>query len=126
MSGEKRPLIDDGADGLAVDASLADPAAKEQLQALRSSIDDVDAELVRLLAERFRITRDVGVLKAAHGLPPTDLVRKHEQVDALRRLADEAGLDPDFCEKFMHFVMDEVIRNHVRIAESAAHSTSGR
>lgn len=118
MSGEKRPLVDGPAGELAADASPADPAAQEQLRALRSSIDEVDAALVRLLAERFRITRDVGVLKAAHGLPPTDLVRKHQQVDALRRLADEAGLDPDFCEQFVHFVMDEVIRNHVRIAES--------
>ena len=126
MPDEKHPLIDDRVDASAVDASLTDPAAMEQLEAFRCSIDEVDAALVRLLAERFRITRDVGVLKAAHGLPPTDLVRKHQQVAALRGLAEEAGLDPDFCEKFMHFVMDEVIRNHVRIAESAAHSTSDR
>lgn len=119
MSGEKRPLIEDQAEELVAGAPITDLAAREQLRALRSSIDEVDAALVRLLAERFRITRDVGVLKAAHGLPPTDLVRKHQQVDAMRRLADETGLDPDFCEKFMHFVMDEVILNHVRIAEAA-------
>ena len=124
MPDEEHPLIDDRVDKLTVDASLADPAVKEQLQALRNSIDDVDAELVRLLAERFRITRDVGVLKAAHGLPPTDVVRKHQQVNALRGLAEEAGLDPDFCERFMHFVMDEVIRNHRRIAASRAPGAS--
>ena len=126
MSGEERPLVDDRVDDVIADVPITDPAAREQLQSFRSSIDKVDAELVRLLAERFRITRDVGVLKAAHGLPPTDPVRKHQQVAALRGLAEEAGLDPDFCEKFMHFVMDEVIRNHVRIAESAAPSTSDR
>ena len=103
---------------------MADPVAQDQLRAFRQSIDEVDAALVRLLAERFRITRDVGVLKAAHGLPPTDLARKHQQIDALRCLADELGLDPDFCEQFVHFVMDEVIRNHVRIAESVVESSN--
>ncbi|WP_420627098.1 chorismate mutase [Candidatus Poriferisodalis sp.] len=90
----------------------------DQLDAFRRSIDDVDAALVRLLAERFRITQEIGVYKAAHEMPPEDPVRQHQKVDGLRQLAAEEGLDPDFCEKFLHFVMDEVIRNHVRIAES--------
>lgn len=124
MPGEKRPLIDDRVSDAIADAPMTDQSANQQLAELRRGIDTVDAELVRLLAERFRITRDVGFLKAAHGLPPTDLVRQHEQVDVMRRLAEEAGLDPDFCESFLHFVMDEVIRNHVRIAESADEITS--
>ncbi|WP_420446299.1 chorismate mutase [Candidatus Poriferisodalis sp.] len=90
----------------------------DELAAYRRSIDEVDAALVRLLAERFRVTHAVGVHKAAHGTPPADPVREQEQIDALRQLATEEGLDPDFCEKFVHFVMDEVIRNHVRIAET--------
>lgn len=90
----------------------------KQLAAYRRSIDEVDAELVRLLAERFRITHEIGVFKAANGLAPVDLVRQREQIDGLRLLSTEAGLDPDFCERFVHFVMDEVIRNHRRIAES--------
>ena len=90
----------------------------DELAAYRRSIDKVDAALVRLLAERFRITHAVGVHKAAHGMPPIDLVREQEQIDGLRQLAAEEGLDPDFCEKFVRFVMDEVIRNHVRIVET--------
>lgn len=94
-----------------------------ELADFRRSIDKVDAELVRLLAERFRITHDIGVYKAANDLPPVDLPRQHEQVDGLRRLAVAEGLDPDFCERFVHFVMDEVIRNHKRIAETASEFT---
>lgn len=90
----------------------------DELAAFRRSIDKVDAELVRLLAERFRITHEIGVYKAANDLPPVDLPRQHAQVDGLRRLALAEGLDPDFCERFVHFVMDEVIRNHRRIAEA--------
>ncbi|MDE0497805.1 MAG: chorismate mutase [Acidimicrobiaceae bacterium] len=95
----------------------------DELAAHRSSIDEVDAALVRLLAERFRITHAIGVYKADNDLPPVDLVRQQQQVEGLRRLALDEGLDPDFCERFLHFVMDEVIRNHRRIAEAASEFT---
>ncbi|MCY3585228.1 MAG: chorismate mutase [Acidimicrobiales bacterium] len=95
----------------------------DELAAHRSSIDEVDAALVRLLAERFRITHAIGVYKADNDLPPVDLVRQRQQAEGLRRLALDEGLDPDFCERFLHFVMDEVIRNHRRIAEAASEFT---
>ncbi|MXX42421.1 MAG: chorismate mutase [Acidimicrobiales bacterium] len=95
----------------------------DELAAHRSSIDEVDAALVRLLAERFRITHAIGVYKANNDLPPVDLVRQRQQAEGLRRLALDEGLDPDFCERFLHFVMDEVIRNHRRIAEAASEFT---
>ncbi|WP_419551878.1 chorismate mutase [Candidatus Poriferisodalis sp.] len=90
----------------------------DQLEAYRRSIDDVDAALVRLLAERFRITQEIGVYKAAHGMPAADPFREEQHIGRLRALAAEAGLDPEFSEKFLRFVMDEVIRHHEHIAES--------
>ena len=78
----------------------------------RSSIDNIDAALVHLLAERFKVTRRVGEYKAAVGMPPADLEREALQVQRLRALAENAGLDPLFSEKFLRFVIDEVIRHH--------------
>ena len=92
------------------------PMPDDQLAAYRRRIDDVDAELVRVLAQRFRITEEIGQYKAAHGLPPVDLARQHSQIDGLREFAVQEGLDPDFCERFVQAVMDEVVRNHRRIA----------
>ena len=83
-----------------------------ELQRLRDSIDNVDAALVHLLAERFKFTKAVGEFKAAHGLPPADPAREAEQVARLRALADRAKLDPDFAEKFLAFIVREVIRHH--------------
>ena len=89
---------------------------KQKLASYRQSIDNIDAALVHMLAERFRCTKAVGVLKAEHGLPPADPSREAEQIARLRRLADEAHLDPDFAEKFLNFVVKEVIRHHEQIA----------
>ncbi len=84
----------------------------EELLRLRASIDNMDAALVHLLAERFKITQQVGELKAAHGLPPADPAREAQQIERLRALAEEAKLDPEFAEKFLNFVVAEVVRHH--------------
>ena len=79
---------------------------------LRDSIDNIDAALIHLLAERFKCTQAVGVYKAKHDLPPADPSREAAQITRLRALAADAKLDPDFAEKFLTFVVKEVIRHH--------------
>ncbi len=90
----------------------------EQLARYRSSIDNIDAALVHLLAERFKVTQEVGQYKASAGLPAADLEREAAQVARLRSLAEASGLDPVFSEKFLRFIVAEVIHHHQRIAES--------
>ena len=88
---------------------------RDLLEEYRSSIDNVDAALIHLLAERFRITHQVGVYKAQNGLPAEDKEREAAQVKRMRELAEEAGIDPVFSEKFLRFIIKEVIRHHVEI-----------
>ena len=82
------------------------------LQGYRKSIDNIDAALVHMLAERFKVTQAVGRHKATAGLPAADAGREERQVARLRRLAEESQLDPEFTEKFLRFIIDEVIRHH--------------
>jgi len=87
----------------------------ETLTGYRKSIDNIDAALIHLLAERFKVTQAVGRYKASHDLPPADPAREATQITRLRRLAAEAELDPEFSEKFLRFIIDEVIRHHERL-----------
>ncbi len=89
-----------------------------ELRALRASIDNIDAALVHLLAERFKATQRVGELKARLGMAPSDPDREAAQMARLRALARASDLDPAFAEKFLSFILAEVIRHHEDIART--------
>ena len=91
--------------------------AQAELLRLRASIDNIDAALVHMLAERFKATKAVGALKAKASMPPADPAREARQIGRLRQLAEAADLDPDFAEKFLNFVVKEVIRHHEAIRD---------
>ncbi len=93
---------------------MSDPSASP-LKEFRKSIDNLDATLIYVLAERFRLTKRVGEFKRDSGLPSTDKGREEKQIARLRALAADAELDPEFAERFLRFVIDEVIRHHERI-----------
>lgn len=91
-----------------------------ELNRLRASIDNMDAALIHLLAERFKITQQVGVLKAREGLPPADPQREARQIARLRSLAEQSHLDPEFAEKLLNFIVSEVVRHHEQIRDAQA------
>ncbi|MEO0062880.1 MAG: hypothetical protein RLZZ08_1440 [Pseudomonadota bacterium] len=94
----------------------ATASADPVLTSFRKSIDNIDAALIHMLAERFRITQAVGEYKAKCDLPASDPGREARQIERLRALAVDADLDPEFSEKFIRFVIDEVIRHHRKAA----------
>ena len=94
------------------DKTHTEPGGDPVLAAYRKSIDNIDAALIHMLAERFRITQAVGEYKAKVTLPPADPAREERQIERLRKLSEEADLDPEFSEKFLRFIINEVIRHH--------------
>jgi chorismate mutase len=87
-----------------------------QLSAFRQTIDNIDAALIHMLAERFRCTDEVGLLKARHQLPAVDKNRELLQYERLTALAQEAKLDTAFVQKLMQFVIGEVVDRHRQFA----------
>lgn len=113
MSAEPASTFDPAASSL---NGEVDPAIMQELLSIRASIDNFDAMLVYLLAERFKCTQRVGWLKAKHELPASDPGREAAQIERLRTLAADANLDPVFAEKFLNFIIGEVIRHHEAIS----------
>jgi len=83
-----------------------------RLLALRSEVDDIDAQVIALLGRRFGVTRDIGGLKARAGLSAVDSDREARQVARYRMLASEADLDPDLVVALFRRVIDEVVKEH--------------
>ncbi|WP_044084838.1 chorismate mutase [Bifidobacterium gallicum] len=92
--------------------------AVRKITSLRQSIDNVDMAIIALLAERFKYTAQVGLLKARAGFAPADYKREDFQMERLRRLAADAGLDPDIAEMYREFVVTEAKKRHQRIADA--------
>lgn len=110
----------------AASGAAVDPEVRTELTRLRDSIDNIDAAVVHMLAERFKCTQRVGHLKAAHRLPPADPAREAQQITRLRALAGDAKLDPAFAEKLLNFIIAEVIRHHEHIADTTQPQQDGR
>lgn len=105
------------------DEKASEGNVRAELEGIRRSIDNIDAALVHLLAERFRFTQQVGRLKARHGMPPSDPARERVQIARLRSLAEESHLDPAFAEKWFNFVVAEVIHHHEQLASTGTIET---
>jgi chorismate mutase len=84
----------------------------EELHELRQRLDAIDAGIVRLLASRFAVTRQVGAVKKRHRLDPTDESRERTQFKRLDALFQEYDLNPELAHKLWRLIMDEVVREH--------------
>lgn len=89
------------------------------LEALRKSIDNVDEALLCMLAERFRLTEAVGVLKKEYTLPAEDSGREEQQKERYRQIAEKSGLDPDFALAFHRLLVESSKKRHRRISGEA-------
>jgi chorismate mutase len=65
------------------------------LAALREEIERIDAGIVQLVADRVRLVREVGRIKAARGLPILDPAREAAVVTRASALARDANLPED-------------------------------
>jgi len=86
-----------------------------QLLEYRKSIDNLDAALIFLLAERFRITEQVGILKKDGDLPAADPNREKKQIERLLKLSEGSELRPEFISRFMELITAEVKQRHTDI-----------
>lgn len=92
---------------------------EDELQNLRKELDDIDGRLLALLAERFRVTQEVGRLKSRHGITPQDKAREEALFARIEKQATEAGLDPLLARRLWRQIIDEVLKNHAALQNGA-------
>ena len=68
------------------------------LDELRQQLDQLDGEIIALMARRQGIAREVAAAKRATGYPTRDYQREREVVMGVRRRAEALGLSGDLAE----------------------------
>jgi chorismate mutase len=77
-----------------------------EIRELRDSIDEIDVQIVELLAKRLRLVMSVGEIKRARGLQIYDAARERE---LLARVAAAAPspLEPAMAERIFQCIIQE-------------------
>lgn len=81
----------------------------DDLKEIRRKIDEIDEKLIKLLAERLKLSENIVALKKKLGAEIRDEVRERHVIDRARKLAQELDVDPDFIESVMRLVMAQMI-----------------
>lgn len=89
-----------------------------QLHTLRNSIDDIDAQIISLLAQRFDYTHQIGLYKKQHHIDPHDPIREHNKLTDLHTMAMEYHLDPDLINDIFVRIMQEAVCNHHKLQKT--------
>jgi len=81
----------------------------ENIENLRHKIDEVDLELLNLLARRMRIAEDIGRYKSRNNISILQAVRWNEILERGFTQGRQRGLNDAFIEKFLSAVHQESI-----------------
>lgn len=74
---------------------------------MRLDVDQIDREMVRLLARRRDFSRSIGKLKAEQGLPIRSVEREAELLDDLRSEAKLYGMDQEYIVSLFELVLEQ-------------------
>jgi chorismate mutase len=92
-----------------------EPPLGHEIEAIRDRIDQIDAAIIELLAERYSRSMEIGRLKAAAGIPLHAPLREHGVIAAVEDKAAAAGLDPRSVRLLYRLVIE-----HSRAAQRRA------
>ncbi|NOV01028.1 chorismate mutase [Paenibacillus planticolens] len=83
-----------------------------KLEELRTNIDEVDRQIIALLAQRFKYTEEVGIYKANNHLQAQDASRENQQFQKIAQLSEQNGLNPEYASDIYRCLIDIVISRH--------------
>ena len=87
----------------------------ENLSELRRQIDNVDEQLLELLAKRMRISREIGIYKKEHNMPILQSPRYSEILEKRSDMGKQMDLNPDFIKDILKEIHEESVRQQMVI-----------
>jgi len=84
----------------------------DSLHAYRRELDELDARLISLLAERFAVTRRIGALKAVHGVGAVDRLREQAHLERLVSLSAAVDVPAEVTRAVFETLFRFVRENH--------------
>lgn len=87
----------------------------KKLQEFRKKIDKIDQKLLKILAERFKVTQKIGQYKKRYSLPLRDKERERQLLKNLDNLAKKLKLNQKLVREIFQAILKTVRGNHRKI-----------
>ena len=87
----------------------------ENIKLLRQQIDNIDNELVELLAKRMRVCREIGQYKKEHNIQVLQTGRYNEILDKRGVQGSLTGMSSDFIKQVFEHIHEESVRQQLEI-----------
>ena len=84
--------------------------SKQDLEASRVKIDSLDKQLIKIIGERERIAKAIGVYKAKNNIPPLQEARFKQVVANSVAAGALEGLSAEFVTELMNAIHKESLR----------------
>lgn len=88
-------------------------ASTGSLEELRHKIDNIDDQLIDILAARMEVAREIGALKKREGMSVVQRDRYNDLISRRVSLAEKSGLSPDFMKRILSVVHEESVRQQI-------------
>lgn len=106
--------------------TLQDPKKiKPNLDVIRTHINQVDSELISLLAKRRQLSLEVATVKESSEGPLQDQNREQQLLIELIKLGQEKSLDSSFVMKLFHTIIDDSLGIQQAYLQNLAHKSLG-
>lgn len=96
------------------------------LKELRQRLDEIDAQLIELIAERQQKSREIARVKRATGKATRDYQREREVIVGAREAASRAGVPPQVAESLMRMLIRSSLTTQEQASVVAHGAGSGR
>jgi len=96
------------------------------LDDLRKHLDDIDRQLIELIADRQRTSREIARVKRATGYATRDYGREREVILGARAEAEAKGVSPKIAEDLMRMLIRSSLTTQEQASVVAGGSGSGR